>query len=250
MKIVIIEDETPAAKRIEKLIKEVDKDAEIIAKLDSIVASVHWFSTNTHPDLVLMDIELADGQSFEIFNRVKITCPVIFTTAYDEFALKAFSVNSIDYLLKPVEISALQQSLEKWENFRKTNKNYDYETVFNTLSANKKYRNRFLVKLGERLLSIDNEQIAYFMTEDKYSFIITLENKKYILDQSLDEIEKQLDTALFFRLNRQFITPHKSIDAIHNHLNGKLKILLNPSQKEEIFVSREKANDFKNWLDN
>lgn len=248
MKIVIIEDEIPAAKRIEKLIKEADKNAEIIAKLDSIEASVNWFSKNPQPDLILMDIELADGQSFEIFNRIKITSPVIFTTAYDEFALKAFKVNSIDYLLKPIEIQSLKQSLDKWNALKGNSQSNNMSSLIESFSA-KKYKNRFLVKIGERLIAIENEQIAYFMTEDKYSFIISTENKKYILDQSLDEIENMLAPRLFFRLNRQFIAPFKSIEAIHNHLNGKLKIILKPTQKEEIYVSREKASDFKFWLD-
>ncbi len=249
MKIVIIEDEIPAAKRIEKLIKEVEKDAEIVAKLDSIASSVHWFNQNPQPDLVLMDIELADGQSFEIFNRVKITSPVIFTTAYDEFALKAFKVNSIDYLLKPVEIDELRKSIDKWNALKGSSQHVNIASLIDSFST-KKFKTRFLVKVGERLISIENEQIAYFMAEDKYSFLVTLDNKKYILDQSLDEIENSIDSRLFFRLNRQFIAPHKSIDAIHNHLNGKLKIILKLNQKVEIYVSREKASDFKFWLDN
>lgn len=248
MKVVIIEDEIPAAKRIEKLIREAEPSAEVITKLDSIESAVEWFSKNESPDLILMDIELADGQSFEIFKHVKITAPVIFTTAYDEFALKAFKVNSIDYLLKPIDKNELKKSIEKWNLLKSKPVNEELNSFIHSL-VNKKYKTRFLVKIGERLISIENDKIAYFISEDKYTSIVTHENKKYFLDNSLDELEKMLDPREYFRMNRQFIVPHKSIEAIHTHLNGKLKIILKPAQKEEIYVSREKSSDFKVWLE-
>mgnify|MGYP002777084424 CR=1 FL=1 len=249
MKIVIIEDEIPAARRLEKMVKELDTNIEILAKLDSIETAVAWFGLHGHPDVAFMDIELADGQSFEIFKQVEIKCPVIFTTAYDEYALKAFKVNSIDYLLKPIEAEALKQSFEKWKSLQNVHSSYDIQSLVDSITGKKDYKKRFLVRLGDRLISVENEHIAYFLTEDKYSFLVTTDNKKYILDQPLDEIERQLNPLEFFRLNRQFIAPHKSISGIHSHLNGKLKVSLLPAQKDEIFVSREKAAEFKSWLD-
>lgn len=254
MKIVIVEDEIPAAKRLEKLIKEIDNEIVIETKLDSIETAVAWFNNHAQPDLVFMDIELADGQSFEIFNQIKITAPIIFATAYDEFALKAFKVNSIDYLLKPIDKQALQLAIEKFKALKssfktETKADFDINAILKTLSPNKEGKSRFLVKLGERLISVEKEQIAYFMSEDKLTFLVTHDKNKYVVDQTLDELEAQVNVKEFFRINRQFISSLKAIGSIHNYFNGKLKLNLSPQVKEEVLVSREKASFFKEWLD-
>jgi two-component system response regulator LytT len=254
MKIVIIEDEAPAARRIISLIKTLEPDFEILASLDSIESAVKWFASNPQPDLALMDIELADGQSFEIFNQVKITAPVIFTTAYDEYALKAFQVNSIDYLLKPIEEILLRKALDKFSDLKKQLSSpapvsVDIEKLIRSLSQPRQAKSRFLVKQGDRLISIEKDQIAYFMSEEKLCFLITYDQKKYVMDYTLDEIENLIDTKQFFRLNRKFIASIKAIGSIHNYFNGKLKLILKPEVKEEVIVSREKAPFFKEWLD-
>lgn len=253
MKIVIIEDEIPAAKRLEKLIKEIDPAIIIETKLDSIEAAVEWFSTHAQPDLILMDIELADGQSFEIFNQVKITAPVIFATAYDEFALKAFKVNSIDYLLKPLEKAELSAAIGKFKaiknSFSSSSAELNINALLQSLAKPPTFKSRFLIKLGERLISVEKTQIAYFTSEDKLTFLVTHDKNKYVMDQTLDELEHLLDPKEFFRINRQFISGPKAIIGIHTYFNGKLKLTMQPPAKEEVLVSREKSPLFKEWLD-
>ncbi len=254
MKIVIVEDENPAAKRLEKLIKEIDSEIVIETKLDSIDSAVAWFSNHAQPDLILMDIELADGQSFEIFNQMLITAPVIFATAYDEYALKAFKVNSIDYLLKPIEKESLAIAIDKFKAFKTSfatpHTDFNINALLQSLSINKPHKSRFLVKLGERLISIEIEQIAYFISEEKLTFLMTHDKNKYVMDQTLDELEDMVSTKEFFRINRQFIASLKSIDSIRQYFNGKLKLTLNPPVINEVLVSREKAASFKEWLGN
>ena len=253
MNIIIIEDETPAARRLEKMVLQIDPNITVIAKLDSIEGAVNWFKNNPQPDLVLLDIELADGQSFEIFNLITVTAPVIFTTAYDAFALKAFQVNSIDYLLKPIEEELLRKALDKFAKLKNQLKggetvSLEIEKLVRTLALQKQFKSRFLVKQGEKLISIDVDQIAYCMSEEKLSFLVTHEGKKYVMDDTLDVLEGQLDYKIFFRLNRQFIAHIKSIHSINTYFNGKLKLSLKPDAKEEVIVSRDKAPYFKEWL--
>lgn len=256
MKILIIEDEMPAAKRLHRLINDLNTSIEVLAHLDSIEATVEWLNKHPKPDIAFMDIELADGQSFEIFNRVKVDFPVIFTTAYDEFALKAFEVNSIDYLLKPIEPEGLQKALNKWEFFKKGSTNpphsaLNLEALLSSLNIKpvENYKSKFLIKSGEKFFYIETEQISYFFSEDKLTWLLTREGKKYMLDTPLDHLEKQLDPVDFFRINRSIIAHYKSIGTIHTHFNGKLKIDMLPKFHEEVFVSREKASAFKEWLD-
>ena len=254
MKVIIIEDEPLAALRISKLITKIESSLEILSILDSVEASVEWLNQHTKPDLILMDIELADGQCFEIFKQVDVKSPIIFTTAYHEFAIKAFEVNSIDYLLKPIQENALEKAIAKFKDLVK-NKNESIiisdkiESIIKALDEKKSPKQRFLVKQGEKFIPIKVEEIAYFFSQEKVIFLQTFENKKYILDQTLDEIENQLDLLQFFRLNRQFIVSSKSIVSIYNYFNGKLKVILNPNATEEVVVSREKATVFKNWMD-
>jgi DNA-binding LytR/AlgR family response regulator len=252
MKILIIEDEPQAAQRLEKVLTEIEPGCTIVDKLDSIKRSVKWFKTNTNPDVVFMDIQLADGLSFEIFEQHQISIPVIFTTAYNEYALKAFKVNSIDYILKPVDKDELKASLEK---FRRLTGNQNsqsklLEGIGHAMKMlTKKYKERFMVKVGEHLRTIDTDSILYFHSQDKTTFCFTTENRNMILDFTLDQLEELLDPAIFFRINRKYITNSKSIQDIVNYTNSRLKLRLPGAQDNEIIVARERVQAFKDWLD-
>ncbi len=256
MKILIIEDEAPAFRRLQQLVLEVIPEAEIVDVIDTVQDSVTWFKTQATPELIFMDIQLADGLSFEIFEETEVNCPVIFTTAFDEYTLKAFKVNSIDYLLKPVKKEELANSLQKLQKLKSTLSNSnesDHKPVIAELlqafkQNNNPYKSRFLVKLGERLISLSEEEIAYFYAEDGCVLIKTKNEQKFTIDHTLDELEKILDPHVFFRLNRQFIARFQAIEEIHNYFKGKLAVSLSPAWKEHIIISREKAPIFKNWL--
>ena len=251
MKIIIIEDETPALNRIKKMVLEVEPSIEILDTADSIEQSVQVIEKHQdNIDLILMDIELADGQSFEIFNLAEVNCPVIFTTAYDEFALKAFKVNSIDYLLKPIDKLELKEAFQKFKTIQKSTSNIDaLKEMLSQISAPKNnFKERFLVKLGERLISVLTNDIAYFLSKDKLTYLITKSNNKYVVDYTLEELVNMVDRKHFFQINRQFITAINSITNIHNYFNGKLKIQLYPNVDEEVIVSRERAAELKLWL--
>lgn len=255
MEIFIIEDEPLASKLLTKLIKEADPDAHVVGTADNVIDAIKWFETNQHPDLIFSDIELLDGESFEIFNATNISSPVIFTTAHHHHALKAFKVNSIDYLIKPIMKDDMKKALDKYKTLKAqmSGENSTSDVIrglLNSINAgNKTYKSRFLVKMGDRLVSLTNDQIAYFYSEDKLVFLQTVENKKYPVDFSLDELENTLDPLCFFRLNRQYISNINAIVSIHNYFNGKLKLTLKPNVEKEILVSREKSSIFKNWLD-
>lgn len=253
MKIIIIEDEAPALNRIKKMVLEVEPSLEILDTADSIEQSVQVIEKHKDAiDLILMDIELADGQSFEIFNLTEVKCPVIFTTAYDEFALKAFKVNSIDYLLKPIDKQELKAAFQKFKSIQKSASNVDaLKEMLAQISAPKNnFKERFLVKLGERLISVSANDIAYFLSKDKLTYLITKNNNKYVVDYTLEELNSMLNGKQFFHLNRQFVVSISSITNIHTYFNGKLKVQLTPSFEEEVIVSREKAGDLKDWLNN
>ncbi len=254
MRILLIEDEAPAARRLEKMIREILPTAELIGILDSVSTAIDFFQHLPAPDLVIMDIQLADGLSFELFDHVQVQAPIIFATAYDEYALKAFKVNSIDYLLKPIDKDELQKALEKWQNLRKNISENPWQKnlsqLITQLQGNQKaYKSRFLVKIGEKLISTPEQEIAYFQAEDKIVFLHTRAGKKYVLDYTLDELEEVLNPENFFRLNRQIIAHLQAIQSIHTYFNGKLKIHLVPEAPEEVIVSREKTPSLKDWLD-
>lgn len=250
MKILLIEDEIPAAKRLSNLLKEMEPSAIILDTLDSVETSVKWLKVHAEPDLVFMDIHLADGNSFLIFEQIEVKCPIIFATAYDEYAIKAFKVNSIDYLLKPIDKTELQSALTKFKNSRNTTETIDFKQLINSIKNEKKeYKQRFLVRISDRLVPINTSDVCYFFAEDKMVFLQTEQNK-YPIDFTLDQLEEMLDPKLFFRINRKYLGQAKAISKIFNHLNGKLKLVLTPNQEDEIYVSRERASDFKTWLDN
>lgn len=252
MNIIIIEDETPALNRIKKLVLEIAPETNILGTADSIESAVKLFNEHAHIDLALLDIELADGQSFEIFKQTTIECPIIFTTAYDEFALKAFKLNSIDYLLKPIDKDELNKAFIKFKSLTNTKSPYQpdlMELFAQFKSQTPTFKTRFLVKTGTKLVSIATDDIAYFYSSDKVVYLQTFQHQKYIIDFSLESLSKSLNPNQFFQLNRQFISNIQSIQHIHTYFNGKLKLDLNPPISEEVIVSREKAAEFKLWLD-
>jgi two-component system, LytTR family, response regulator LytT len=254
MKVLIIEDEQHATQRLINLLNETGRQIEIVETLDSIESSIKWLRENAEPDVIFLDIQLADGLSFAIFDQVEVKSPVIFATAYDEYAIKAFEINSIDYLLKPIKLERLEASLEKLERLRPSlspdqitaqlqNMILDYH------ERNKTYRSRFLVNKADSMIPIASEDIAYLYTEEKVVFLVTRDNRRFMLNYSLDQLEKQLNPVSFFRINRQFIIAMRSIHKIHNYFNYKLKVELTPVSEHEVIVSRQKVAEFKEWLD-
>lgn len=243
MKVVIIEDEKPAARLLKRKVENLN--CEVIAVLSSVTESIEWFLQNEHPDLVLVDIQLSDGLSFEIFEQVAIKSSVIFTTAYDEYALKAFKLNSIDYLLKPIDESELKAAIEKFLSLQN-------KTIFNQQSLNNIYpsnfKKRFVVKTGNIIKIIDVNDIECFYSAFKSSFLTTNESRTFSLDDSLETIEKEVSADDFFRVNRQFLINLKAIKEISIYSNSRLKISLNNYKEEEIIVSRERVQDFKQWI--
>lgn len=256
MKIFIVEDEELAVKKLVKTLQAIDADLEVVGTADSIAASVEWLQSNPKPDLILMDIELADGQSFEIFNLTEVKSPVIFTTSYDEYALKAFKVNSVDYLLKPVQKDELESAISKFRQMKETFRGEKTaDTQINALVKelqqtlqHKEYRKRFLVKHAQKLLSIEMDRIAYFFSDDRLNFFKTFDDKKYVIDYTMDEIENMLDPDQYFRINRAFMVSIKSIDQIHDYFGNRLKLNLKPAIDKEALVSREKVAQFKDWM--
>lgn len=252
MKIVIIEDEHLAAKRLKDLIMRYNPDAEIIENLVSIKRSVEWFESNPHPQLLFCDIQLADGLCFEIFELVKVNSPVIFTTAYDEYALKAFKLNSIDYLLKPIDYNELAQALAKFEKLYPGKESPPLQPSFSIedliQAFGPQHKNRFVVKIGLHLKPIEISEIQYFYSLEKSSFLCTSQNKNYDLDYSLDQIEKLTNPKQFYRINRKYLINIAYIQQISAYSNSRLKVKFKNSDVDDAVVSREKVGQFKNWL--
>lgn len=251
MRILIIEDEGPAVKRLRQLILNHDPEAVILAALDSIETSVRWLQESPLPDLIFMDIQLADGLSFEIFNHITVSAPVIFTTAYDQYTLKAFKVNSVDYLLKPIEPEALALALGKYKRFFQKTPVYDTDTIRQLLQAmhQPEYKERFIVKIGQQLTYINVGDIAYFFSEDGVVQARLMTAKNHLLDYTLDQLEPLLSPVHFFRINRKLLIHIQSVKKIAPFFNSRLKIDLTPPTDLEAIVSRERVGDFKSWLD-
>jgi two-component system response regulator LytT len=257
MKILIVEDEDLAVKKLKKTLQSVDETASVVGEADSIKTTVNWLQNNPAPDLILMDIELADGQSFEIFNHVQVKSPVIFITSYDEYALKAFKVNSVDYLLKPVQKEDLQAALEKYRQIKKmyTTEPATQQVLIEDLVKElqqklqtKEFRKRFLVKHGQKLVSIEVDDIAYFFSDGRLNFFKTLDNKKFVVDYTMDELNEMLDPEKYFRISRSFFISVNSVAQIHDYFGNRLMLQLKPETDKEAIVSREKVTEFKNWL--
>ena len=251
MRVIIIEDEDLATWGLLSKLPRVDPTIEVVATLDSVKTAVAWFGANPMPDLAFFDIQLADGLSFEIFDQVRVTCPVIFTTAYDAYALKAFKVNSVDYLLKPVSQEDLAQALSKLRQLRAAAPPIDVNVIRQMMQAIQpaQYKNRFMVKIGDHLSSIEASEIDFFFGENKVVWLRHQNGRKYVVDYTLEQLEDMLDPLRFFRLNRQYIASLSAIKDTVAYSNSRLKVTLkDPLDSHDILISREKVEGFKAWL--
>ena len=254
MKVVIIEDEALAAEKLAKMLHTYDPELQVEARLGSVEGAVEWLQNNPAPDLLFVDIHLEDGLCFEIFKEVEVKAPVIFTTAYDQYAIKAFQVNSIDYLLKPVQYEKLANSLNKLkslqENLQPTTPPLRLEELAKLMNATaSSYKSRFLVKSGARIRAVKIDEIAYFFVDQKLNLLVTRDGQKYPVDYTLDDLMNLLDPDLFFRVNRQLIVHIDAAMEIHPHFKGRLRLELDPPIDAEVVISSERTPAFKAWLD-
>jgi two-component system, LytTR family, response regulator LytT len=255
IKVLIIEDEIPAQRLLKETLQEMDIKTEVIGCLNSIKSSVEWFQNNPHPDIVLLDIQLSDGLSFEIFKQVNIESSIIFTTAYDEYAIQAFKVNSIDYLLKPVEKDELQTAFERYQHYNKQfiqekNSNIDFKELASLIKSEKTdYRKRFLIQSNESFFHLPVEEIALFYSMQGITFAVTFEKREYPVNFSLESLKEQLHPDNFFKINRQFIVNIDAIKRVHSYFNGKLKLEIKPSHAENVIIGKDKVASFKRWMD-
>lgn len=253
MNVLIIEDEYGAAQNLKFVLKEIDSTINTLAIIESVQDAVHWIKNNPAPELAFFDIQLADGNSFEIFKKVKIEFPVIFTTAYDQYAIKAFKVNSVDYLLKPIQKEVLQFALDKYQKIYKKKETLNSESLSNlilNLGLTKKKENKksFLIHHQDRIIPVAVSDFAYFFIKNSIVYGVTFRKQKYVIDQKLDSIEEQIDTNDFYRVNRQYIVSRKAIKEAIYHFNGRLILKVFPSPQNDLLVSKVKASDFKEWL--
>lgn len=249
MRVIIVEDEKHARDNLEKILLDIDPDIEIQAKLDSVRSTVAWLKAND-TDLIFLDIQLADDLSFRIFEQIEVLTPVIFTTAYDQYALRAFKVNSIDYLLKPVNREEIVQSLEKYRNTRPQAPAINITRLLESLQQEprRNYQQRFLVSRRDKIMSIRTEDVAYFEGEDRFVYLVKRDDSRYLVEYKLSDLEEMLDPAHFFRLNRSFIAHFDAISKITVLSKSRVKVELKPQAKRDVFVSAENTRDFKAWL--
>jgi two-component system LytT family response regulator len=249
MNLLIIEDEPASAQRLKKMAEEIDPDLRVLDILDSISASVEYFRNHTTPDLVLLDIHLADGLSFEIFREVEVNCPVIFTTAYDQYAIQAFKVNSIDYLMKPVKKAELAEAFRKLKKLAPVKPDYNLALLAEVIAKQKKeYLKRLVIRIGQQIKILDIKDLAYFYIEEKIVFTVNFKSDRYPVDLSLDQLEEQLDPERFFRINRGFIVSLESIEAMYTYSKARIKIKLKPPCDLETITSTERSAGFREWL--
>jgi two-component system LytT family response regulator len=253
MNVLIIEDEYLTAERIRSMLRGIDQGIVVMAMLDSVKSSVQWFRDHEKPDLVLMDIQLADGLSFEIFEQVRVDVPVIFLTAYQEYAIKAFKVNSVDYLIKPVKEKDIRSSLEKYRRYFTREQS---PTIIDTgllksiqQMISKPYKSRFMVRVGDRIRSVDVESILYFYSLQKGTYLHTDDNRNYAIDYTLEALAEMVDPALFHRINRRYIIAHGAIRDMITLSGSRLKVVLHQSEDQDIYISRERLAAFKEWID-
>ncbi|MEW5676080.1 LytTR family DNA-binding domain-containing protein [Flavobacterium enshiense] len=249
MNIIIIEDEKPAARLLQRKVEKLGLNVNTM--LHSVEEALEWFQNNVHPDLIFLDIQLSDGLSFEIFEKIDIKSAVIFTTAYDEYALRAFKLNSIDYLLKPIDEDDLEVAVNKFKaRNQPQNLSLDFEMIKKMLvnPIDKNYKKRFTVRIGQQLKLINVEEVECFFSENKGTYLHTLDNRNYLLDGTLEQLETELDPKDFYRVSRKFIVPMKAIKEIQLHSNSRLKVILPTFNDDEIIVARERVNDFKEWI--
>ncbi|WKK67590.1 LytR/AlgR family response regulator transcription factor [Lutimonas zeaxanthinifaciens] len=251
MKVIIIEDEKPSARRLGRMLSNLNIEAQ--AMLHSVKESVEWFRTNEHPDLILLDIQLSDGLSFEIFEEVTVNSAIIFTTAYDEYALKAFKLNSIDYLLKPIDDDELEIAIDKFKSNQP--EKHDLMVDINQIKKllvnplEREYKRRFTIKVGQHLRVVDTDDIECFYSDHKATYCHTNQGKNYLMDFSLEQLDDKLDPLKFYRVNRKFLIQMNAITDIISYTNSRLQIKLNHYKEQEIIVSRERVKEFKNWLE-
>lgn len=252
MKILIIEDENAAARRLEKMLGEIVPEALVLDRLDSVEASILWLQNNPQPDLILLDIHLADGASFEIFEHVKVTAPVIFITAYDEYAVKAFKVTAVDYLLKPIKSADLEAALDKYERIFQSAPVPDYNPLLDTLRRQESGENhlrRILIRFSNSYKLVEMTDAAYFYSKDKITFVVSRSSgKRFPVEYPLDKLEHLLDPAVFYRINRQFIVNVAAIREMHTYSKSRVKLDLEPPADMDTIVSTERSSDFKKWL--
>lgn len=248
MKILIVEDEKFARTQLVKMITSLEPNAQIVTTLESVVETVN-FLKEASVDLIFLDIHLADDLSFKIFDKIKVEIPIIFTTAYDQYALQAFKVNSVDYLLKPIDEEELQIAIEKYKA-TKVPAGFDYQALVATMekTSKHKFQERFLVSRGDKIMSTTVDQIAYFEGEDRYVYLVKKDGTRFIIDYKLSDLEELLDPKIFFRLNRSFIAHFEAIDKIITLSKSRLKVDLSPKTKREIFISAANNRSFKHWL--
>jgi DNA-binding LytR/AlgR family response regulator len=250
MRIIIIEDEAPAANRLTKMLCEISDEIDIVKKMDSVETSARFLQSTPDVDLIFMDIQLADGLSFDIFKQVDVKAPVIFTTAFDQYSLKAFKVNSIDYLLKPIDEKELRQAVEKYRQLY-PRQGYNFSDkilkLVHDMNATR-YKERLLIKRGQQLSYLKTEATAYCYAEGKLCYAVDFSNNKYLLENNLSQLEEQLQPNKFYRINRHLLVNIEAIDKVHTWLGGRLKLELMPSVKSDTVVSRERVNGFKEWL--
>lgn len=252
MNILLIEDEKLAAEKLTSLVEKICPESKVLNILDSVDGAIDYLKNNEEPDLIISDIHLTDGLCFSIYTEVKVQCPIIFATAYEKYAIQAFEVNSIDYLLKPIQESRLEQAINKYKQLKnKTEDNTALYEEFQKLlvQKNRNYKSRFLCKLGNKIKSIPTENILYFYSANKMTFLVDKNEQRLPINNTLDEIDQLIDPDNFFRINRKYITHFDAIAEIHPYFKGRLKLKLNPSMDDDIVVSTEKSPIFKAWLD-
>ena len=247
MKIVIIEDEYFSAEKLSHQLGKIDSSFEVVAILPSVERCLEWFRNNPEPDLIFSDIQLEDKESFELFRQLPIEAPIIYTTAFSHYALQAFKQNSVDYLLKPIDLDELRAALKKYENleYRILKKGLRFQPE----RLKEEFKERFLVKKGNGLVVIKTNEVAYFKSDQKLTFLVTFDNQKYVIEPTMDQLTDQVNPKKFNRISRSRLISLESIRKIHNHFNGRLKLELHPPEEEEVFVSRERVQAFKEWLD-
>lgn len=250
MRVIIIEDETPAANRLTKLLQNISDEVEVVKRLDSVESGVRYLKTAERIDLIFMDIQLGDGLSFDIFHQAEVKAPVIFTTAFDQYTLKAFKVNSIDYLLKPIDENELQVAVEKYRQIYSNNENGFSEKIMKLVQSmnNTRYKERLLIKRGQQLSYLKTEQVAYCYADGKLCYAVGFDNSKFLLECNLSQLEEQLQPIQFYRVNRQLLVNIDAVSKVHTWLGGRLKLELAPSTNTDTVVSRERVNGFKEWL--
>lgn len=250
MKVLIIEDENLLAKELTRTLARICPECEVVGQIPSIEQGVLWFAQGNKADLILSDIQLTDGTSFELFKKIQTTIPIIFTTAYDDYAVKAFKLNSIDYLMKPIDEEELINALNKFKERQTTNNSLDEEVLNHLITENreKSFKNQFVIKVGHQYKRVAVEDISFFSAQGNTVYLVTKANRKLIVDDSLEKLEMQLNPQVFFRINRHLLVKSESITAIHKYFNSRLKLEVHPKPEQDALVTRSRVNDFLQWL--